>query len=349
MPRGDLRSTSAALLLFCATLLPTQLFASSGTLFVYHRFDEPRLSSTNIPLAIFAAQLEYLAHEKIPVLPLREVVSRLRSGASLPARYVVLTVDDAYRSFVDGAMPLLRRYRFPVTLFVSSASVGARGYLDWEELRSLQREGVEIGNHSHRHPHLVNLWLEQGGAAVRGELDRSQALFEKELGRRPRLFAYPFGETTPEITALVAEAGFDGAAVQHSGVVNEESDLMQLPRFAMGGRYATLEGLVEKSRLFALPVRVIAPLTPLYGGGNPPEVSLQLGAESPLGVGDLTCFVAGERACRVVPLPEGGGRFRVVADQRLKGRRNRYTLTARDAQGRWYWHTFLWIDPDQPE
>ncbi len=343
------RAWLAAALLLLSLLTPDVTPASEGVIFVYHRFGEARLPSTNIPIATFAAQLDYLAQHKIPVLPLGDVVRRLRSGASLPERYVVLTVDDGYLSFASGAMPLLRRYGYPVTLFVSSASVGARGYLGWEELKRLQEEGVEIGNHSHRHPHLVNLWQQQGVEGVRGEIRRSQGLFREKLGRAPRLLAYPFGETVPEITAVVVEEGFLAAAVQHSGGVSERSDLMRLPRFAMGGPYATIDGFVEKSRMASLPVDPPAAGSDLLGAVNPPPLILALSPESPVEVAELNCFVAGERACRVEPLAGEGRRFRVVAEHPLTGRRNRYTLTARDRQGRWYWHSHLWIDPNSPE
>jgi len=330
-------------------LLPGIVTASEGVIFVYHRFGETRIPSTNIALETFASQLDYLSTHKIPVLPLGEVADRLRRGVELPDRYVVLTVDDGYASFASGAMPLLRRYGYPVTLFVSSGSVGARGYLDWDALKSLQAEGVEIGNHSHHHPHLVNLWREKGEKGVRDEIRRSQARFREKLGRAPRLLAYPFGETLPAITRIVADEGFVAAAVQLSGVVTPGSDLLRLPRFAMGGGYASLEGFIEKCRMFALPVEPPAAGSDLLGETNPPVWTLALGPESPVDVSSLNCFVAGAPTCRVQALPGEGRRFRVVAAGPLTGRRNRYTLTARDPQGRWYWHSHLWIDPDAPE
>jgi len=318
-------------------------------MFVYHRFGESRYPSTNISLATFAAQLDYLQRQKIPVLSLLEVAEHLRSGESLPERYVVLTVDDGYSSFLSGAMPLLRRYRFPVTLFVSSRSVGARGYLDWQQLLDLKREGVIIGNHSHSHPHLLNLMLKQGDAAVRDELRHSQELFKTHLGEAPLLFAYPFGESVPKLSQLVADQGFIAAAVQHSGVVYERSELMALPRFAMGGVYATLEGFVEKSRMHALPVSVKTPDTGLLGDKNPPVLVLQLAQGAKFKLSDLNCFVAGERRCSVRKSARDAESFEVVADHPLSGRRNRYTLTAGDAEGRWYWFSWLWIDPGAHE
>jgi len=327
----------------------TSLFASQGAMFVYHRFGEPRLPSTNISLDTFANQLAYLSESNVPVLALSEVALRLKDKRPLPEHFVVLTVDDGYTSFLEGAMPLLRRYQFPVTLFVSSGSVGASGYLDWDQLRQLQKKGVEIGNHSHTHPHLVNLWLKQGASAVKREIERSQAHFEKNLGKAPRLFAYPFGEAQPDIRRLVREAGFLAATVQHSGGLDEQSDRWQLPRFAMGGPYATLEGFKEKSRMHALPVEVLEPPDGIVRDDNPPHLIMKMRNDVEIPLADPRCFVSGRPDCSVKAVNGEARIYEVVAESPLKGRRNRYTLTGQDDQGRWYWYSWLWIDPDTPE
>ena len=189
----------------------------------------------------------------------------------LPERYVVLTVDDAYLSFLNGALPLLRRHKVPVTLFVSTSSVGAEGYLTWDQLRQLAEEGVELGGHSHSHPHYVNLWLEHGIDVIDQDLRRTIREFEINLDLMPVVFAYPFGETLPEISQRAARAGFTGGVVQHSGVVHDGADVMHLPRFAMAGPYADIEGFIEKVNLKPLKVKVLEPPHGLLSQRNPPS------------------------------------------------------------------------------
>ena len=230
-------------LLFVLALLPSFARGGQANIFVYHRFGDNRFPSTNVALDDFEAHLKILQNGKVEVLPLGEVVERLRQGKPLPAACAVLTVDDGYRSFLTGAMPLLRRFGYPATLFVSTGSVGRGGYLSWDELKSLSREGIEIGSHSASHMYLVerisgettSQWLER----VRSDLLAAQDIFRKELGRSPRLFSYPYGEYSPEIVNLVESLGFSGAAGQHSGVVSGAGELFALPRFPMGGPFAT--------------------------------------------------------------------------------------------------------------
>lgn len=77
----------------------------------YHRVDEA---------GPFARQMDYLAeHYKVVSIP--RVLRALDGGPGLPPRTVLLTFDDAYRSFAEVAWPILRAHAFPATLFVPTA------------------------------------------------------------------------------------------------------------------------------------------------------------------------------------------------------------------------------------
>jgi peptidoglycan/xylan/chitin deacetylase (PgdA/CDA1 family) len=63
------------------------------------------------------------------ILPLRELVSHLRSGSTLDPRTVVLTVDDAYADFGEHAYPVFREHGIPVTIYVVSEFAGGSSVL----------------------------------------------------------------------------------------------------------------------------------------------------------------------------------------------------------------------------
>lgn len=332
------------------TLVATSVFAGQANVFVYHRFGDARYPSTNIAVDVFAAQLELLRKQNYTVLPLSELVGRLKAGDPLPERCAALTVDDAYDTFLTGAMPLLRRYGYPASLFVSTDSVGGVGYLGWDELRALRDEGVEIGNHTASHPYLLNrqegeseaVWKER----IRGDIERASAALRRELGGMSPVFAYPYGEYSPEVAKLVAELGFPGAMAQRSGVISPSADRYALPRFPMGGEYATLAGFREKLAMRPLEVRVVEPRSPVVGASNPPELIVEILSEEadPRG---LRCFVQGQEGAVVRADPRHPGRYRVRARQPLAGRRNHYTLTAPGKAGGWFWFSQLWVFPQR--
>ncbi len=118
-----------------------------------------------------------------------------------PCLRVVLTFDDGYASAYRVAFPLLREYRIPAMVFISTALVEKDGQrLSWAALRELARAGWEIGNHTHSHRSLKGL----PPRAIEEELSRAQALIAERLGVTPASFAYPMGEWDANVLLAVA-------------------------------------------------------------------------------------------------------------------------------------------------
>lgn len=320
--------------------------ADQANVFIYHRFDDSRFPSTNISDRDFQSHLEILRRQDFSVLTLGQIIDRIKRGESLPQRCAAITVDDAFRSFLTNGWPLLKRFGYPVTLFVSTDLVGGGDYLDWQELKALHDQGVELGNHSASHAYLLDQSKDGNWQARVGEdIARAQRAFASHLGLTPRLFAYPYGEFSPELVELVRQAGFDAAVGQQSGVLTPEQDLFRLPRFPMGGIYAKAGEFKEKLMMKHLPVEVVAPGTTLVESENPPKLVFTL-ADGPYDRRALRCYIPGQTECRVTAVAGEDGRFEVMASGPLAGRRSKYTITAPGRSGGdWYWFSQLWVLP----
>ena len=337
------------MLLAFLILLGNVAFADQANVFVYHRFNDSRYPSTNISLQDFRAHLEFLSQQEFNVLTLGQVVDRLQNEVSLPQRCAVISVDDAYRSFLTDGWPLLKQYGYPATLFVSTDTVGGGDYLGWLDLRKLQGEGVEIGNHSASHAYLLDRlaaedesdWMKRVAEDVR----RSQQAFESHLGSSPNLFAYPYGEFAPALVALVKSAGFVAAFGQQSGVVATGQDLFRLPRFPVGGDYASLAEFRNKAYMKRLSMSIVSPKSTEIKGKLPPKLRFYLN-QMDIDKSSLRCFVPGQTDCFVRQVEGEEGLYEAEAMQPLLGRRSKYTLTASDLNGRsWYWFSQLWVRP----
>jgi peptidoglycan/xylan/chitin deacetylase (PgdA/CDA1 family) len=94
------------------------------SILIYHRvLREADPMRTGDPDArSFAARLAFLTRA-FNVLPLREAVDRLQHGA-LPPAALAITFDDGYADNLLEALPVLRHFGAPATVFVAS------GYLD---------------------------------------------------------------------------------------------------------------------------------------------------------------------------------------------------------------------------
>ena len=105
-----------------------------------------------------------------------------------------------------------------------------------------------IGAHSHTHAHMPDINIEE----VRNEIELSNKNFLRELGKIPTLFAFPYGEANSEIIELLKEYKFKVAFGQHSGIINETSNMYYLPRFSLNEKYGEIERVSLKFQQRAL-------------------------------------------------------------------------------------------------
>ena len=302
----------------------------SATVIMYHRFGEDRYPSTNIRLAQFEEHLALLTNGDYTILPLPEIVATLQAGGSLPDRTVAITIDDAYLSVYEEAWPRLQELGLPFTIFVATEPVekNRRGYMSWEMLRELQSAGVTIGSQTHTHPHLYR----ESPEKVREEIQLSNDYFIKELGMRPELFAYPFGEYSSFVIEIVKEAGFVAAFGQNSGIMHGKDRFFELPRFAFNEDYGTTDRL--ELAVNGLPLK-ITDLTPedMVLTENPPLYGFTL-HEDMRPEGQLRCFASGFGKVDVSII---GRRAEIRLPDALKEGRSRINCTMPAGQNRWRW------------
>jgi peptidoglycan/xylan/chitin deacetylase (PgdA/CDA1 family) len=143
-------------------------------------------------------------------------------------RVVAITFDDAYRSVIELALPILERLRVPATVFVPTDYIGAGRVMQWpgidqwlngpsereltpmswSEIQSLAAAGWEIGSHSGSHPHLTQL----NDAELEDELARSKVACERYLSGTCTSLAYPYGDVDPRVVAAAEKVGYATAA-----------------------------------------------------------------------------------------------------------------------------------------
>jgi len=69
--------------------------------------------------AVLEQRLEMLKHRNYNVLPLGESLQKLRAG-TLPPRSVAITFDDGTYDFYKRAYPIVKKYGFPVTVYLTT-------------------------------------------------------------------------------------------------------------------------------------------------------------------------------------------------------------------------------------
>lgn len=334
--RGLARALALAALLGAAPADPVIAAppADNGAVVImYHRVGEADYPSTSVRIEQFEAHLAELSSGRYAVLPLPEIVAALAADRPLPERAVAITVDDAFASVYREAWPRLRAAGLPFTLFVATRplDLGLPGYMTWDQLREMRAAGgVTVGHHGVSHSHMT----EQPEADVRAEIAQAAARFQQELGERPTLFAYPYGEYGLALRNLVAESGFQAAFGQHSGAIARGGDRFALPRFPFNENYAGIDRFRLAVNSLPLPVADVTPAdTLITARHNPPHFGFTVG-EGIAGLGALNCFASGSEASleRL-----GERRIEVRMAGPFPSGRARINCTMPGPEGRWRW------------
>jgi peptidoglycan/xylan/chitin deacetylase (PgdA/CDA1 family) len=181
----------------------------------YHNLADQAKGRLVLAAASFREQMRYLKTNGYRVVSLADFIEFSRLNRQLPQRAVVLTFDDGYRAFKDHAYPVLKELGFTATLFIYTDWVGAgRGSLSWADLRELSAAGMDIQAHSKTHADLRRAQGEteaQYARRMQAELEQPQDLFNRNLGRRSQILAYPYGRWEEGLLPKVKEHGYIAA------------------------------------------------------------------------------------------------------------------------------------------
>ncbi len=210
----------------------------------YHAVSSTWESSLAVTEECLAAHAEHLSRRGYEGLTFAEA-ERRRASRTLPARTVVFTFDDAYRSTARAA-DILHRYGYPGTVFAvtSFADSGAHlswagiehelspetadqlAPLGWDELAALRDRGWEVGSHTLTHA----LLTECDDSRLAAELADSRRAIADRLGGCETV-AYPYGVADARVAAAAGRAGYAAACTLTGAHVADEPYLR--PRVGM--------------------------------------------------------------------------------------------------------------------
>jgi peptidoglycan/xylan/chitin deacetylase (PgdA/CDA1 family) len=235
--------------------------AACFPILTFHAIDD-RPSVISFPLRLFDYGMGQLREGGFRTLSLLELVDHVRQGVPFPDRSFAITFDDGYQSVYEQAFPILQRYGFSATVFLTVGekrngidsdrlpSMCDRTMLSWGEIREMQRSGIEFGAHTVTHPDLTRLSLK----LAESEICDSKAIIEDALNGPVSSFAYPYGRYDNRCREIVSHH-FACACSDRLKLVTACSDPFTLER--VDAYYLRAERLfgVMSTGLFPLYVR----------------------------------------------------------------------------------------------
>jgi peptidoglycan/xylan/chitin deacetylase (PgdA/CDA1 family) len=215
---------------------------------VYHSISSdpmPLIAPFAVDEPTFSAHLDLVAERGLRCLTVSELLDAIDAGdEALVERAALITFDDGFSDFRSAALPTLRARGMASTLYVATGLLRggaeppvheglAPHMLDVSELATLgAQEGVELGAHSHTHPHLDTL----GTRRARYEIEHSRAVVEGAAQAPVATFAYPHGYSGPRVRGLVRAAGYRGACGVGNTLSSTGDDRFALSRLLIGAQ-----------------------------------------------------------------------------------------------------------------
>lgn len=147
------------------------------------------------------------------VVPLKDLIERFKDPQPFSEKSIVITFDDGYKNMYVKLLPLVREFKYPVTLFVYTDFVYSKSTksITWDELNEMQNDGIDIQSHTMSHPDLPALSKEispESKEKLYRELYLSRILLEAKLNKTVDLLAYPFGRYDLDTIQLARYAGY---------------------------------------------------------------------------------------------------------------------------------------------
>jgi peptidoglycan/xylan/chitin deacetylase (PgdA/CDA1 family) len=189
--------------------------------------------------ATFEGELAALRDGGYHTITQAQLFDALYKGARLPPKPIIISVDDGYVDDVRTILPDLERFHMVATFFVITGRMSEPGFVDADQIRQLDRAGMNVGDHTAHHVDLRLL----SPSELRTETAGSRHVLEQVLGHPVYFFAYPFGRFNATVVGAVRAAGFTMAYTTEGGTTESTAAPLTMPRIHVG-RSETPAGLV---------------------------------------------------------------------------------------------------------
>lgn len=191
----------------------------------YHQFGPGKRTRNKMEVSqdAFESQMAFLKTNGYSVITLGQLSRYLAGEGTLPAKSVVITIDDGYRSAYDIAYPILKKYGFHATVYTYTDFIGGGLALTWAEMKEMLDSGlIAVESHSKTHTSMSLNPGEVDGPSyaerVRTEITVPEGIIESKLGNNVRDFAYPYGDMSPTVISILKDRGYrTGTTVQRGG------------------------------------------------------------------------------------------------------------------------------------
>ncbi|MEI7955641.1 MAG: polysaccharide deacetylase family protein, partial [Verrucomicrobiota bacterium] len=192
----------------------------------------------------FRKQMAALRQLGITVISLDDFLAWKRGAKSIPEKSILLTFDDGWKSVYTDALPILKEFGYPFTLYLYKNYIdGGKKALTSAMISEILQHGGSLGSHSVSHPYptTIKAHRKKGehdfDAFLRKEMGESKRFIESKFSTPSTTYAYPGGFVTEEMFPLADEFGYTSLFTVIPGKIKRSTPDKRLPRYMILGNY----------------------------------------------------------------------------------------------------------------
>lgn len=187
---------------------------------------DPDFARYNVLPDEFSEQLDYLQAHGYTTITLQDFMRAVHGKATLPPKPIVLTFDDGYKDNYTEMLPILESHGMTAVVYVITNELGKENYLSLDELRDMQRRGIEIGSHTADHLPLT----EMTASEQLYQIQASKTFLEWSGLSTIYSFSYPNGEFSDELAKILRDEKYLSAVTGEAGLNTLATDPYKLYR-----------------------------------------------------------------------------------------------------------------------
>jgi peptidoglycan/xylan/chitin deacetylase (PgdA/CDA1 family) len=179
----------------------------------------------------FDQQMAYLNTSGYHSLSADELADALIGHHGLPAKSILITLDDGYGDNYNYAFQILKKYNIAGNFMIPTGLVENKGYMTWNQLKEMSGNPLmHIYNHTWSHASLDGA----GKDKIEYEITTANNQLESNLVKQVKIFTYPFGSFNDLVIGVLREHGFSAAFSTINGSMQCESYIFALRRTHIG-------------------------------------------------------------------------------------------------------------------
>ena len=229
---------------------------------VYHHIQQKVTSDVSCTPEQFAEHIQALRDAGFT--PVNLIQTRLFLAGSLEGidRPVLITFDDGYESLYHFALPVAKKLKVPMTVFMITSRASRRiqfaEYLTERQIKEMAGSGwFDFGSHTHDlHADTLTIFNAFAGhpenpvlRLLQRDLRISSARLENIVGARPIALAWPYGKFNGEFTTIARNSGFRLHFTSVYGYNEPGANPFAIKRIPVTSRDSA-ESVVRKARAY---------------------------------------------------------------------------------------------------